>query len=137
MDDHERPPSKVIAGAAVVPLDDPLGVARVDPEAVIVAVRRRDRLETLAAIDRLPAVERQYPDRVRVLRIGVNVHVVPRAAAEVRAVANALPGLAVVVRAKERTVFRLDECPDAPRLRRRGRDADLAEYAGSAGRCCA
>src|SRR5690606_2759904 len=44
------------------------------------------------------------------------------------ALAEALPGLPVVVRAEERPVLGLDQRPDAAGLRTRGRHADLANH---------
>ncbi len=117
------------AGAAVVALDHPVGVLGVDPEGVVVAVRRRDGREGLAAVGRLPAGQVEDPDGVGVARVGDDVHVVPGAAAQLVVVGEALPALAEVVRAEERAVLRLDQRPDAAGARGGGGDAELAEPA--------
>src|SRR5205823_13700676 len=48
-------------GAAVARLDDPVRIARVDPQSVVVAVPRRQEIEGLAAVGRA--------EQPRVLRI--------------------------------------------------------------------
>ena len=127
-----RPRMTTIVGdarAAVVALDQAIRVVWVDPQAVVVAVRRGNRLKALAAVDGLPAVEGEHPDGVRVLRVGIDVHVVPRAPTQVRVVANSLPGIAVVIGTEERAVFRLHQCPHPPCLRGGRGDTDLPQNA--------
>ncbi len=122
--------------AAVVALDHPIRVGRVDPEILVVAVRRRDRREGLAAVNRLPALQVQNPDRVLVARVSEDMDVVPGAPPKIALLADSLPGVATVVRTEERAIFGLDQRPDAARLGRRDRDADLTERRRSAAPDC-
>jgi hypothetical protein len=115
------------AGAAVVAFDQPAVVARVDPEVMVVAVGRRNFHEGFAAVGGLVHAQVEHVDRILVLRVGVDVHVVPGAAEQVGVVGELLPGRAKVVGAVEAgRVLRLDDGPDAARLHRRGGHADLA-----------
>ena len=117
------------AGAAVVALDHPAGVRRIDPEIVVVAVRRRHLDERLAAVDRLPERVVRHPHGVDVGRIGEDVHVVPGTAAQPGLLARALPGGAAVVGAEERAVLGLDHRVDAPAVGGGDGDADPSEHA--------
>ena len=83
--------------ASVVAFDHAVGVVRVDPEILVVAVRRWDGTERLAAIDGLPALQVQNPDRVGVARVGEDVHVIPGTPPQVAVVTDHLPGVAAVV----------------------------------------
>ncbi|GBD16679.1 hypothetical protein HRbin26_01582 [bacterium HR26] len=118
------------AGAAVVPLDHPERVVGVDPERMVVAVGGGHAVEGRPAVDRLPEAVVLDPDRVRIFWIGGDVHVVPGAGTEQRLLAEADPGLAVVIGAEHGAVLGLDQCPDAAGLGRRDRDADLAQEPG-------
>ena len=82
--------------AAVVPVDDPLRIVRVDPEIVMVAVRDRHLHERLAAIVRSPGVDVQHPRRLGILRIRVDVVVIPSTLPQVAVLAAALPVVAAV-----------------------------------------
>ena len=113
---HARP--------AVVALDHPLRVARVDPQLVVVAVRRGYPHEGLAPVRRLPHVQVQHVAGVRVLRVGVYVGVVPRPLQQVAVVVDVLPRIAAVVRPVQPPLLGLDDRPDPPRLGGRGSDAD-------------
>ncbi len=86
-------------GAAVVAVNHAARVARVDPQIVIVAMRRGDLGEGLATVSRFPEIEVVDVDRVRILRVGGEVHVVPGARDQLRVVADLLPVRAVVIRA--------------------------------------
>ena len=95
----------------------------------MVAVRDRHLHERLAAVIRSPRVDVQHPRRFGILRIRVDVVVVPGALAQVSVLAAALPVVAAVVGAEHRAVLRLDDREHAAALRRRGGDADLAQDA--------
>ena len=59
----------VMIDAAVVAVDDPLGILGIDPDVVVVAVvRALDVLEGLAAVDALEQRHLRAPDHVRVGR---------------------------------------------------------------------
>src|SRR5690606_14751311 len=113
--------------ATVIAQDHAPVVVRVDPQVVGVAVLDGNRLEGLSGVDRAPEVDVQDVDGVGVLRVGVDVVVIPGALAQVAVLAAARPGRAVVVRAEHGAVLGLDDGPDAPRLRAGSGDADLAD----------
>ena len=117
------------ARAAVIALDHPAGVRRIDPEVVVVAVRRRHLDERLAAVDRLPQRVVRDPHGVDVGRVGEDVHVVPGTAAEPGLLARALPGRAPVIGSEERAVLGLDQRVDAAAIGRGDGDADPSEDA--------
>src|SRR5262245_51861779 len=114
------------AGAAVVALDHPPGVARIDPQVVVVSVGRRDLRERPPAVGRLPHLQVGDVDRVDVHGIGEHVTVVPGTMDEVTVVGDELPGPARVVRAIEPRLLRLDDRPHAVGARGGDGDADLA-----------
>src|SRR5690242_7430180 len=102
---------------------------------MVVAVRLRHGGEGLAAVGGLPRLEVEHPDGIGVLRIGVDVHVVPGAAAQVRVRVEPLPALAPVIGAVEAAsvgavlIVGLNDGVYAAGARGRGGDADLAERA--------
>src|ERR1700756_186062 len=65
------------AGAAVVAFDHPVGIGRIDPEIVVVAVRRLDLDEARAPVGRFPKRQIGDIDRLAVTGIGEDVGVVP------------------------------------------------------------
>src|SRR4029453_16543535 len=70
----------------------------------------------------------QDVNRVGVLWIRVDARVVPGALAQVALVVRLRPRLAGIVRTKDTTVFSLDDCPQAIRIRRRDGDAHDANH---------
>src|SRR6185295_6189948 len=113
--------------AAVVRLDHPPRVLGRDPQVVVVAVRRRDGAEALAAVLRVQERDVHDVDRLDVAGVGVDAAVVPGALAErARAVAR-LPRLAAVARAEDAAVLGLDDRVDVLGIALRHRDADDAE----------
>ncbi len=114
------------AGAAVVPLDHAPGIPGVDPEIVVVAVRRGDLGEGAPAVGRLPHLEIGHVDRVGVDRVREDVAVVPGAMDQVAVVGDELPRSPAVVRAVEARARRLDDGPDAIAPGRGHADPDLA-----------
>ena len=113
-------------GAAVVALDHALRVARVDPQVMIVAMRRGHLRKCFAAVDGFPALVVEDPYRVGVLRVGKDVLVVPRTALQVAFITDQFPGGATIVGAVQATVLSLDGGPYAPRFGRRHGDAHAA-----------
>ena len=91
-------------GAAVVAFDDRLGIARVDPEAVVIAVGRPDAGDALAAVDRLADVSVEHPHHVGVLRVRDDLHVVPGARVQCPGVVHQLPRLRPIIRAVQATL---------------------------------
>ena len=110
-------------GAAVVRLDHAPGVARVNPQVVVVAVRHRRLPERAAAVGGHVEEAVHYPHRFRVLRVSEHVGVVPGAAPAV-GVVDQLPAIAAVVRAVQPALCGLHDSPDPARLGRRDRDAN-------------
>src|SRR5436853_3078473 len=116
-------------GAAVARLDDPVRIARVDPQSVVVAVPRRQEIEGLAAVGRAEQTRVLRIDRVEALRVGEDRGKIPGALSEPAVVVHAPPVLAGVVRAVQAPFGRLDHRVDAPRVGARDRDMDAPEYA--------
>ena len=90
-------------------------------------MRHIERLrEGLAAIARAIEARVHRIHGVRVLRIRIDARVVPRALTQLAVFVDLGPGIAAVIRPIDAAFFCFDQCPDARRLRRRHRDADLA-----------
>ena len=104
------------AGAAIVALDHPSRIVGVNPKVVVVAVGRGDPVESAPPVNGLPALVVKYPHRVRVLRVGEDVLVVPGTPLQVPVVADQLPGIASVVGAVQAAVLGLDGGPHPPRF---------------------
>ena len=104
--------------AAIIRIDDPPGVLRIDPERMRVAVRHVDLSERLATIDRAIDGEVHDVHRVFVLRIGGHERVVPRAHPEARIGGGAFPRVAGVVRTENASagIFGFDTGEDAARI---------------------
>ena len=114
-------------GATVIGIDDAVRITRRDPHVVVIAVRHIERLRKgLAAIARTIEARVHRIHRVRVLRIGNDARVVPRALTQLAVFVDLGPRIAAVVRPIDAAFFRFDQRPHARRLRRRHRDADLA-----------
>ena len=84
--------------AAVVAVDHAGGLVRVDPERVVIAVRRAQRRKRAAAVHRAIQARVQHVDGLGIFGIGVNVRVVPGALAQIALVVRAPPRVAAVVR---------------------------------------
>ena len=102
------------ARAAVVPLDHALGVARVDPQVVVVAVWGRHHGKRATCVVRPEGLDREGPHGVGPRGVGEDVVVVEGALPDGGAVVDALPGVAAVVREQEHAVLCLDDGPDPP-----------------------
>ena len=70
---------------------------RIDPQAVIVAVRNVHFVEQMAAVGRFVSVHIHDVEHVLVARVGDDVHVVPRPLPQAVARIHQLPRLAAVV----------------------------------------
>src|SRR5579883_888236 len=115
------------ARAAVVAADHALCIAGIDPEIVIIAVWHRNLDKGLSAIDRLIAALIEYPERLGVLWVSIDMMVVPGAFAQIRILREPFPGSSRVVRTENRAILSLNDSPDAILLRARHGHADLAE----------
>ena len=110
----------------VVGVDQEARVLRIDPELMVVAVRRLECRERSASVNGFHHRRVHHIDDVSVLRIGRDVHVVPRARLNQPVPAEQPPRLPGIVAAKETALFRFDNGIHALRIRRRYGDADLA-----------
>ena len=91
-------PVQADVDAAVVAVDDPAGVGRVDPEVVMVAVvEPAHRMEGLAAVDAPEHRDARAPDHVRVPRVDGEGRVVPGPLPQAPVARGQRPGLAAVV----------------------------------------
>ena len=114
-------------GAPVVAFDHPVGVFRIDPHRVMVAVGHGQGCEGCSSVRRFPKPIGLHIHGVRILRVGDHVGVGPGVAPPVGLLEDALPRLAAVIRAEQGAIVRLDHRPDAARACRRDRDADLPD----------
>src|SRR3974390_3036248 len=112
--------------AAVVAVHDAVGVGGIDPEAVVVSVRRGQPGEFLAAVGGAEGAGVQDIYSVNVLRVGEDVAVVPGALGIALVVVHATPGVASIVGAIEAAFFRLDHGVHAVGVRAGDRNADAA-----------
>src|SRR6266481_2356068 len=117
-------------GAAVVGIDHPFWMRRIDPEAVIISVRRANKIEGVAAVGRTVDGGVQYVDGVDVSGIGENVMEIPGALCEAVIGIQELPGVAGVVAAEDAAFFGFDDGVDAIPVGSGNRDADATENAG-------
>ena len=104
---HTRPGSAAVHGdltTAVIAEDHVVGVIGVDPQRVRVAVVGADPLNRLAAVDRFPHRRVEYVHGVAIVRVGLNVRVVPMPLAQVSIAVDSLPALAGVVGAVQSAV---------------------------------
>ena len=115
---------------AIIGIGEDLRVARVDPEAMIVAMGRVDDGKGLAAVDGAGERRVDDPDDVGILRVGHDVGVVPGARADQPVIAEPAPALAGVIRAVEPAIFSLDDGEHAVGIRRRNRHVNLAHELG-------
>ena len=111
--------------AAIVGADHAPGISRINPETVIVAVRKLELVEGAAAVGRAIGIHVHHVDRGGILRVSDDVHVVPRTLNETVAAVYELPVVATVIGAIEAALRGLDEGVDAIGVRGYG-DADAA-----------
>src|SRR5260221_9476916 len=81
------------ASATIVALDHALRIVRVDPQVMVVAVGYGYIEKGTPAINRLPGLDVQHPQRFRVPRVGIDVLVVPCSLPQVPLLAQPLPRL--------------------------------------------
>ncbi len=116
--------------AAVVGVRHVVAVGRVDPEAVVVAVHRVHHRKRPPAVDRLEHRCVHHPHHVGVLRIGDDIHVVPRACLDQAILAQQAPALPRVVAAVQPSLLGLDDRIDAFRICRRDRHVEVSDQLG-------
>src|SRR5215216_5132966 len=103
---------------------------RVEPDAVVVAVGRRDGRERLAAVAGLEQAQRVDPDLFGVLWVDVHIVEIERTRAQVRRTVDDPPGRSAVVRAVKTSVLGrgLDHRVNDGWLAARNVDIDLADH---------
>ena len=84
-------------GSPVIPLDHAPGIGRVNPEVVVITVGKGHVEKRSAAINRFPGLDIEHPESFRVLRVGIDMLVVPRTLPQIAFLAESLPALASVV----------------------------------------
>ena len=105
--------------AAVVRGNHALRILRIDPETVIVAVRNFHFIEAAPAVGGLEELDIRDVERIGIVRIGDDVHVVPRALKQRVATVYEIPGVAAVVGTiKSAVFFSFDNRVDAFGVRR-------------------
>src|SRR5215831_7186838 len=113
--------------SAIARFDDAVGLGRVDPDAVMVAMARRQELEGLAAVGGPEQAGVLGVYGISVLRVRENGGEVPGALAEPSVIIDALPVLAAIVGAVQTALLRLDHRVYAFRVRRRDADVNTSE----------
>ena len=117
--------------AAVVRVAHAHRIVRVDPEVVLVAVRRTDDMvEGLTAVVRTVEAGIQRIHAFRIHRVGVHPRVVEGALAQLPLVVRETPGGAPVVGAEHAAFGGFHDGPYPIRIRRGNGHADLADRAG-------
>ena len=91
---------------AVIAVDQALGIVRVNPQSVMVAMRRRQQVERAASIGGAEHPRIQHVDRVGRFRIGEDVAEVPRALAQPPVFIHADPVFSAVIGTVEPAFFR-------------------------------
>src|SRR5580704_3134185 len=112
--------------AAVVSIDQAIGIGGIDPQAMIIAVRRVHRRECFSAVVRAIGRRVQDIDDIGGFRIGENVRVIPGPLAEAVIVGEQLPGFSAIVRAEDAAFFGLNHGPHAVGIGTGNRDADAS-----------
>ena len=95
---------------AVVAVHDALRIRGIDPQPVMIAMRRGQQLKRLPAISGTKGAGIEHVHRVGVLRIGKDVHVVPGALAITLVVVHARPRRAGVIGTVNSSLLRLNDC---------------------------
>src|SRR6266699_3842050 len=116
-------------GSSIMAHNDALGIVGIDPQVVVITVRRGDPGKGIPAIVRFKAAFVEHPHGLRVLWVGKDVLVVPGTLAQVRLLAESLPRVTSIVGAEDRPILGLDGGPDTVCPRSRNGYANLANHA--------
>src|SRR5258705_82343 len=103
--------------AAVIAVDQATGIARVDPQRVMITVRSRQQLEILAAVGGAKCACIQNVHGIERDRIGEDVRVVPGTLPEAVIGIDPRPAAAAVIGAEDSALLRLDGGIDAVGIR--------------------
>ena len=115
--------------AAIVSDQHAFGILRINPQVVVVAVRRSNGREVRTAIVGTPEADVQHIHFVNVVRPGVDPGVVPGSLTQVAIFVHASPGFSRIVTAEQTAVSRLNDCPNAVRIDRRDSNATNSDSA--------
>src|SRR5205823_4944645 len=113
--------------AAVIAVDQAPGIARVYPQRVMIAVRRRQQLEILAAVGGAKGARVEHVYGIECDRIGEDVRVVPGTLPEAVIGIDPHPAVATVVGTEHPALLRLDGGIDAVGVRAGHRHPDAAQ----------
>src|SRR5580704_1889016 len=105
-------------------------MGRIDPQPVIISMRRAYETEAVAAIGRAINGGVQHVNRIHIFGIGENVMEIPGALRITVITGEELPGIASVIAAIDAAFFRLDDGVNAIAVGARNGHADAAEDAG-------
>src|SRR5580704_1329740 len=105
-------------------------MGRIDPQPVIISMRRAYETEAVAAIGRAINGGVQHVNRVHIFGIGENVMEIPGALRVAVITGEELPGIAGVIAAVDAAFFRFDDGVHAIAVSARNGHADTAEDAG-------
>ena len=115
--------------AAIIAVDHPPRVFWINPQAVIVAMRRTQRNESTAAISGARQGSVQDVNRVHRFRIGKDVIEIPGTLRVIGVLVDARPGVAAIVGPIDAATLGLDQRINALRIAARDRYANASEHA--------
>ena len=87
-------------GSAIIANNHPIGIGRVNPEVMVIAVGRTDRVELLSAVFRPPELDVHDVHFLAIFRSGIDARVIPGSLPQIAIVIDPLPGRARVIAAK-------------------------------------
>ena len=114
---------------AIVRVDHPIRIVGIDPQSVMVAMRRVQAIKRFSAVNGAiqPGICRV--NRVGILGVGPNMREIPRALPETVIVINQGPVLPAIVAAIQAALFCFDQRIDNIRIAARDGNADAAKRA--------
>src|SRR5450432_1343211 len=117
------------AGAAVAGVRDSFRIFRINPEPVMIAVARGEKVEGLAAIDRTEESGIQDVDRIGRARVRVDFAEIPGALPEAQAVVDPGPVVAAIFRAENPAFLRFNDGINPIGISARNAHADATKNA--------
>src|SRR5690348_15970005 len=100
-------------GAAIVRIDHPFRMSRIDPQAVVISMRSPKSVEGVTAVGGTVNGRVQHVDRIHIFWIGEDVMEVPGALREAMIWIDELPGVAGVLATVDAALLRFDDGIDA------------------------
>ena len=117
------------AGSAVICHDHPLRMRGINPQSMIVAMRRAHGLETLSAIRRARNSRVEHIQCVHTPGIRKNMMKIPGALRVTVIGIDQMPAFSPVLAAVDSAFFRFDDCIHAISIRPGHRDTDAPQHA--------